>query len=668
MLHFVAREQKRGEEPRPIRVTELSATTQRAHGTVLTLEPQDEKDVLVRQRLDARKQLKVHLIEESKIVDVIAGLASAHESIPSKVLLYVRAPADAQKLAASLEKRLGRDARGRIALLTGTIRGHERDDLVNANPVYLAFLDGQARPERTIYLVSTSAGEVGIDLDADHLLCDMTTLDSMIQRLGRVNRRGGDGRSAEVDVVAASEESSKSPDPRRVSTLAILRSLPSSGGERRDASPRALRAMMASLTDEGKEAAWSAQSDALSMSDILLDSWALTSIRQGLPGRPEVAAYLHGLTNDPPETYVAWRSEVALLVQADAGRQQLTGWFRSCRIKAGERLRDRTVSVKQNLEALLKAHRRKNGSIDFSTFVLDERGEVEQALLSQVVTEQFDLRYRTVVLPVEAGGLSPYGILDSASLEPVLDVGDQPGVSERTIETESRPLISSLTEKYRIVLHGSSEDGEEGEGKYLVLLVGREQSALDHPETTAACQSLVAHSQQIGECAEQVVRALGFEQSLSDALVIAARRHDHGKAHPVWQRFACNRDAEHPLAKSTRYLHGRALAGYRHELGSLLESVRDPSLLQHPERDLILHLISSHHGWARPHFDPRAFDSRFTTAENEYETHEVMRRFARLQRRFGRWGLAWLESLLRCADIAASRAAVEHTNEEKTAS
>ena len=36
----------------------------------------------------------------------------------------------------------------------------------------------------------SSAGEVGVDLDADRAVMDITTLDSVIQRLGRVNRTG----------------------------------------------------------------------------------------------------------------------------------------------------------------------------------------------------------------------------------------------------------------------------------------------------------------------------------------------------------------------------------------------------------------------------------------------------------------------------------------------
>lgn len=85
----------------------------------------------------------------------------------------------------------------------------------------------------------------------------------------------------------------------------------------------------------------------------------------------------------------------------------------------------------------------------------------------------------------------------------------------------------------------------------------------------------------------------------------------------------------------------------------------DDVVMDHPERDLVLHLIASHHGWGRPHFDYTAMDHSHTTEENEKAAAEVMRRFGQLQQRFGRWGLAWLEALLRCADIAASKAATD---------
>jgi CRISPR-associated endonuclease/helicase Cas3 len=79
------------------------------------------------------------------------------------------------------------------------------------------------------------------------------------------------------------------------------------------------------------------------------------------------------------------------------------------------------------------------------------------------------------------------------------------------------------------------------------------------------------------------------------------------------------------------------------------------NLGDHPERDLILHLIAAHHGWARPQFEPTSLDNTYKTEDNERAAIEVLRRFGQLQRRFGRWGLAWLEAILRCADIAASK-------------
>ena len=74
-----------------------------------------------------------------------------------------------------------------------------------------------------------------------------------------------------------------------------------------------------------------------------------------------------------------------------------------------------------------------------------------------------------------------------------------------------------------------------------------------------------------------------------------------------------------------------------------------------PERELILHLIAAHHGRARPHFPAdEAFDPLATTQSDATLANEVPQRFGRLQRKYGRWGLAYLESILRAADWSAS--------------
>lgn len=88
-----------------------------------------------------------------------------------------------------------------VVALTGTMRGAERDGLVK-DPVFARFLprpdENVKLHEGTVFLVATSAGEVGIDLSADHLVTDLPPFDALAQRLGRVNRYG-EG-SAEVHV------------------------------------------------------------------------------------------------------------------------------------------------------------------------------------------------------------------------------------------------------------------------------------------------------------------------------------------------------------------------------------------------------------------------------------------------------------------------------------
>lgn len=677
LLAQVAELQRQASEPRPIHVMNLSATSRATKQDVFRLEPEDEQDPIVNERLHARKNLYLHEVSEEVKDDVVArlvDLALKFGDQKAKVLLYVRSPETVKKVLSLLKRNFKSRVEEKIAVLTGTIRGYERDRLVKENPIYHAFLDSSAVVEETIYLVCTSAGEVGIDLDADHIVCDLTTLDSMIQRLGRVNRRGQSTTEAQVHVITDPfGKSKKSPTQLNEAirqTGKVLQSLGATEEQAVDCSPNAVSRWIQQLPIHKREDSFTPQPEQVPLSDIVLDAWSLTSVSEELPGRPEVASYLHGLTVDLPQTYLVWRKELKFLDDAKVDTSTLQEWFLACRIEAHERLRGRSDNVQKNLRKLLNAWVKKDSGKNFPVAVLTERGEALWTKLSKVVENK--LAYQTIVLPVEVGGLNQQGMLDPNELTAAQDVADLTGKRKRQLQTfqngdliEDEPLVTSqqddsakdvkLDKHYQVPLLLAGEGDELGETRYLTLKVEPTQSMLRNPETAKDRQTLAEHSLRIVQRMKQTCQALSLPKSIQEALCFAAERHDWGKDRAVWQRFACNANRLEPLAKSKKYLHGRELNGYRHEFGSLLQAMDEDIATNHAESDLILHLIAAHHDWARPHFKTIAFDHEHTTTANENAVAETMRRFGRLQLRFGHWGLAWLEALLRCSDIAASQ-------------
>jgi CRISPR-associated endonuclease/helicase Cas3 len=199
LLESIVEEQTRCKDFAKFRVMKLTATTRSANGAApfeLTPEEKNPPEVIpestetepsihtVWRRLKARKKLVLTPAEDQKAVPgVIARIAEAYKDQQAAVLVFVRS----LEAVSAVQKELGKTKRP-VVLLTGTIRGRERDELVDKGE-FKRFLKG-AGPGETVYLVCTSAGEVGIDISAHHMVCDLSTFDSMAQRFGRVNRYG----------------------------------------------------------------------------------------------------------------------------------------------------------------------------------------------------------------------------------------------------------------------------------------------------------------------------------------------------------------------------------------------------------------------------------------------------------------------------------------------
>ena len=634
---------------RPLRVMELTATSRGGDATFPNDEERrgNEAHPEVQKRVGAAKKVVLHP-EGKKLADQLADFALAHRAKDCAVLVFARKVEDVLDVVKALGKQ--KVPAESVAMLTGTLRGRERDALAESDPIFARFLPdppGHAATG-TVYLVCTSAGEVGVNISADHLVCDLSTFESMAQRFGRVNRFGRRDDTV-IDVVhpPADKFGEKDflPEQRRAA-LALLERLNGDG------SPSSL----GRFTAEEREGAFAPEPVKLTATDILFDAWALTTIKGKLPGRPAVEPYLHGLAEwEPPATEVAWREEVGVVAGDMLTKYDPQDLLDDYPLKPHEVLREPSYRAFKQFEALAKR------CGELPAWLVDDAGAVEVVKISDLADKDKKDRInkKTVVLPPAAAGLSS-GMLDGGSKEPAeFDVADDAQVAANS----RRVRVWATDDKYdektkdmhlirRIDFDAGGED-EDAEGKSWHWFEAKNEG---DPSAKKPVDWQVHVDDVVCE-AEAILKELALPAELAEAVRVAASLHDHGKRRERFQQVLGN--ANFPavaLAKSGKR-GGRTTETYRHEFGSLTDAraEADYKRLSDEQKDLVLHLIAAHHGYARPHFPiERAFDPGHPDAAGLALAAEVPARFARLQRKYGRWGLAYLESLLRAADWAAS--------------
>lgn len=620
--------------------------------------------------------------------------------------------------------------------------------------------------------MATQCIEVGANLDLDALVTESAPWDSLVQRLGRVNRVGAappalvlvvHAEGANADPVYGEPRTAtwewltelvlpKTWKTERAATVGLteLRELPGL-----DVSPHALRQLPPPMGTRSEPR------PAPILFPQHLEGWVRTG-PVPIPDAP-VAPFLHGFDDRRPAVRVIWRADLTEPgPHEEVDREAWTEAVATIPPRAEEELELPLAAVRAWLR-----HQPPVPLADDEIPVVgvdDGRriGQQRQRLAVRIgrrrdepeIVQPSQLRPDDrIVVPAAYGGLDEFGwaptstaaALDIADLvtrrQPVIRLNRETllPVIRRVIDEDRAKQVEALLDALDQEIPDDEalddlpgevpkERPEEADALAVVLfdlveavtpLLGEQQTtprrltarpkpaarpaarllltaasgrrATDSTTTGSSVSErpvlLTVHHDEVGKLAGRFARGLELPEPLVDSLQHAAAWHDLGKLDPRFQTilFAGSTVAadaallaDEPRAKSgidpadrraRQTAHGAS--GYpqrgRHEaLSAALVRYRLANTETSLDTELVEHLVAAHHGHSRPLLPPVADGNRpqevrvpewdiTVPLPDDYSIDWTSpRRFRRLCDRYGIWGLALLEAIVRLADIACS--------------
>ena len=613
-------------------------------------------------------------------------------------------------------------------LITGRMRPLDRVGAVQ-RIVSIVDPDGERCADGLSVVVATQAIEVGADFCFDALVTECAAVDSLRQRFGRLDRRGArfasTGRPCRAWIVGPKEDLfSRKPDPVYGDSAKVTwEELERRGkGGPIDVGPLALR-------DFPKEAVAERHRAPLLLKTHM-DAWVQTNPEP--PVQPPLDWFLHGIgEGHAPDVSVVWRWDRSrealrlvpprraemLQVPIDAVRRWLSG---GAEVEVADVTRSAAEGARPSApgedgvdwvrwQGFDRPPERigpgqiipgdvlivdpKRGGLSAGTWdpsskePVEDLGDAAQMAYRLRATLRLDPRLDAMVPPPTPAG-------QDDAVAPARERIEEWLRRWRSNDDHGpdwfRQSIGRLEKGFEI--HLVENAGKLPGGRYFTLTERHSRSekplvdaaTLDGSDETGSMTGsgvrLGSHMDGVGERARVIAERLGMSPDMAADLHLAGRLHDLGKVDRRFQAQLLGNDRvelemlDEPLAKSLPGIpagRGGYPAGMRHELASvaLIESSHEVLDLA-GDSDLVLHLVGTHHGWARP-LPPIIEDRSPRTLSHMLDGHrmeagsdlaeggmalEMADRFWRLVDRYGYYGLVWLEAVLRLADHGQSEA------------